>query len=463
MTDDIQIAYYGDDFTGSTDVMEALSLAGVSTVLFLERPAATDLEAFGDVDAVGIAGTSRDMTPAEMDEALPPAFGALAEFDPELVQYKVCSTFDSAPDIGSIGHAIDLAQARFESPFVPVVVAAPSLEPRGRYVVFGNLFATVDDETYRLDRHPTMADHPVTPMGEADLTRHLGEQTDRRIRNLDVRHAESGKTAVKETLTETINEDEIVVFDGLTHDHQRAVGGAIWESRPDDRPLFSASSSGLNYALTAHWRETGQIADVDPPEPLEPVERLVVVSGSASPVNDAQIEWAIENGFRGIRLDTAGLIDSETVAAARADAIETALEALDAGESVLLYTARGDDDSAIERTNDRAAELGIGDEEIGRRLGRQQGRILRELLDETELDRVCVAGGDTSGYVAPELDVYALEFASSVGAGSPLCRARSRTDRFDGLEIALKGGQVETSHDEPDYFGVVRSGGAVLQ
>ena len=30
------LAFYGDDFTGSTDVMEALTLGGVPTVLLLE-------------------------------------------------------------------------------------------------------------------------------------------------------------------------------------------------------------------------------------------------------------------------------------------------------------------------------------------------------------------------------------------------------------------------------------------
>ena len=32
------LSYYGDDLTGSTDVMEALSLGGVSTVLFMKQP-----------------------------------------------------------------------------------------------------------------------------------------------------------------------------------------------------------------------------------------------------------------------------------------------------------------------------------------------------------------------------------------------------------------------------------------
>jgi uncharacterized protein YgbK (DUF1537 family) len=34
------LAYYGDDFTGSTDAMEVLQWAGLRTVLFLEPPSA---------------------------------------------------------------------------------------------------------------------------------------------------------------------------------------------------------------------------------------------------------------------------------------------------------------------------------------------------------------------------------------------------------------------------------------
>ena len=32
------LAYYGDDFTGSTDAMEAMTAAGIPTILFLDSP-----------------------------------------------------------------------------------------------------------------------------------------------------------------------------------------------------------------------------------------------------------------------------------------------------------------------------------------------------------------------------------------------------------------------------------------
>ena len=47
--DGLLLSYYGDDFTGSTDVMEAFTAAGVPTVLFLRPPTPAWLKRFPDV------------------------------------------------------------------------------------------------------------------------------------------------------------------------------------------------------------------------------------------------------------------------------------------------------------------------------------------------------------------------------------------------------------------------------
>ena len=51
---------------------------------------------------------------------------------------------------------------------------------------FRNLFAAYQGQNYRIDRHPVMARYPVTPMTEADLCLHLGEQTDKAIGLVDI-------------------------------------------------------------------------------------------------------------------------------------------------------------------------------------------------------------------------------------------------------------------------------------
>ena len=46
LPDGLVLSYYGDDFTGSTDVMESLTFAGVKTVLFMAPPSAEQIVQF---------------------------------------------------------------------------------------------------------------------------------------------------------------------------------------------------------------------------------------------------------------------------------------------------------------------------------------------------------------------------------------------------------------------------------
>src|SRR5947209_2454379 len=179
---ELLLSYYGDDLTGSTDVMEALASRGVLTVLFTQQPTPAQRAKFPGVGAIGLAGSSRSETPAWMDEHLTPALAWLKTLGAAFCHYKVCSTFDSSPSIGSIGRAIDIGQRLFGQTNIPLVVGAPQLQ---RHTAFGNLFAAYQGQTYRIDRHPVMARHPVTPMTEADLRLHLGQQTNKSIGLVD--------------------------------------------------------------------------------------------------------------------------------------------------------------------------------------------------------------------------------------------------------------------------------------
>jgi 3-oxoisoapionate kinase len=132
------LSYYGDDFTGSTDVMEALASHSVSTVLFTRMPTVNEFAPFENCQAIGLAGTSRSETPDWMNAHLPKIFQWLKSLQTHLVHYKVCSTFDSAPHVGSIGRATDIGVEIFNQPMAPLLVGAPQLK---RYTFAGHLFA----------------------------------------------------------------------------------------------------------------------------------------------------------------------------------------------------------------------------------------------------------------------------------------------------------------------------------
>jgi uncharacterized protein YgbK (DUF1537 family) len=428
------LGFYGDDFTGSTDALEAMARSGVPSVLFLDPPTPQSLRGrHAGARAIGVAGVGRSLTPAGMDDALPPVFERLAALNPCVVHYKVCSTFDSSPEVGSIGRALDIGQRVFASRFVPLVVGAPIL---GRYCLFGNLFATVSETTHRLDRHPTMSRHPVTPMNEADLRVHLGRQTAKSIALMDL-FALSGPPDEVDRRFDALlaNGPEIVLFDILDESRMAEVGRLIW-TRRGDRPLFAVGSSGLGYALTAYWRAAGLLPA---PEPFRP---LVVISGSCSPMTREQIARALARGFAGVEIDPVRLIDPEGAAAERAAVVRRALEALGNAPGVVLSSAMGPDDPRIASTLRQGHERGQDPHATRQRLGEQLGAILRQLLEASKVRRVVVAGGDTSGQVIRHLGLEALEMVFPMSPGAPLCRASSPESALDGLEVVLKGGQV---------------------
>ncbi|NUQ28317.1 MAG: four-carbon acid sugar kinase family protein, partial [Acidobacteriaceae bacterium] len=181
--------YYGDDFTGSTDVLEQLARGGIPSALFLSPPTVEDLALVPGLRAYGIAGESRSQSPEWMKQNLPSVFRSLQAAGAPITHYKICSTFDSSPRMGSIGCAMEIGQEIFEGHTVPIVVGAPHLR---RYVWRGRLYAAgPDGRVLRIDRHP-MSRHPVTPMCEADLRRHLCAQTMLRIGYVDYRNIRRG-------------------------------------------------------------------------------------------------------------------------------------------------------------------------------------------------------------------------------------------------------------------------------
>ncbi|MBX2997661.1 MAG: four-carbon acid sugar kinase family protein [Caldilineaceae bacterium] len=450
------LTFYGDDFTGSTDAMEALTFGGVPAALFLTPPQPHHLQGrFPNLAALGIAGASRSMNPAQMERDLRPKFEGLKQLGAPLVHYKTCSTFDSSPEVGSIGLAADIGQSIFHSPFVPMVVGAPVLR---RYVAFANLYATVGDETFRLDRHPTMSRHPVTPMNESDLRLHLAKQTRRTVRSFDLLALAGNDEEIDARFRALLAErPDVVLFDTLNDEHLAQIGRLIWrkaQDRPGDRPLFTVGSSGTQYALIRHWQRTGQVsAPTSFPSP-GPVDQLIVISGSGSPVTAEQITWAAHNGFTTLRLDAPALLDPSTAEGERNRAVAAALEVLKMGQSVILFSTQGPDDAAIPAAKRRGAELGLEPATVGHRLAEGQGEILRTLLRETGMRRACIAGGDTCSHATPILGIYALEAICPIAPGGPLCRASSEQPHMDGLEISLKGGQV----GKADYFGRIREG-----
>lgn len=419
----ILLAYYGDDFTGSTDALECLCRAGASAVLFTEPPDAATLAKFPQLDAFGVSGNTRALRPDTMQQVLEPAFTKMKSTGARHVHYKTCSTFDSSPIIGSIGRAIDCGLAIFNNRYTPIVGGAPAL---GRYCAFGNLFARMGigstGAVYRLDRHPSMSQHPVTPAHESDLRLHLAEQTRERIGLIDL---VKQKQPVPQWLAGS--DERILLLDAMEETDLLRIGEWL-DALAGNDCQFSVGPSSIDMALGAYWNQQGKWKPRNEWPPVEEQGALLVVSGSCSPVTTGQIDTARAQGFSCIALDPAGLCNGTVDALPE---LPRLLQGLCAGEKLLVHTGQ------------RQATLLPSDQ-----LGEALGRLIKYCTVQTGLRKLVLSGGDTSSYAARAMGIDAVEMIAPLVIGAPWCRAHSGNPVINGMLVNFKGGQV----GGPDYF-----------
>lgn len=385
--------FYGDDFTGSVDALLQFRRAGLSGVLVTAPDLAAD---HVGTDVVGIAGTARSLPTEQMAAEIVPALRPLRELDARVVQYKVCSTADSAPHIGSIGRVLELAVDLFPGPPVPIVFAQPDA---GRYTFFSHHFARDDGTVFRLDRQPTMSAHPVTPVTESDLRLHLGAQTELELGAVHWPYGDLPGLLVDQAAAG-------VVCDAVSDEDLDRLATAILAGGQ----RFVIGSGGISGAL-------GRQASV--PRRLPPLTARIapaggptlVLNGSRSRLTRRQVDAAAAAGW--LVLD---LFATDT-----RDRVRTALAA---GTSVLVDSVIGG--RKVPSATIEGALTAIGDTSL-----RSDPRI-----------RLVLSGGDTSGNVLRRLGVEQLRIAARPWGNVALCHASGPALHVQQLEVVLKGGQM---------------------
>jgi 3-oxoisoapionate kinase len=430
-----RLGWYGDDFTGATDTLAVLAQAGLRAMLFMGVPDAMQQAAArkslgGELDAVGIAGISRSLAPQAMRAELEPVGRFFNALQCPVLHYKVCSTFDSAPEVGSIGAAVEVLRKHVPNALVPIVGGQPSL---GRYCAFSNLFAAagVGGAVDRIDRHPTMRCHPVTPMMEADLRRHLSLQGVAAVGMHYPVYAEAPATQTRILQAMLNAKPQAIVMDVAVPEHLSAVGRLIWELAAQS-PLLAVGASSVAQALVVHWGTIGELpttAGTAGHTPLRAARGPVFVfAGSLSPVTAQQVQAA--GSYEAFAVDADALLDSPHRTARAHDQVRMALAQ---GRHVLAHT---------DPTKGTAADTGRS-----AALAQATAQFVKNIVMECAkngqpLQSIGIAGGDTSSIAVKALGGWGLSYRGTLGAGVTVSNLHSSDPALDGLELMLKGGQM---------------------
>lgn len=395
----MHIGAVADDFTGATDLATTLQARGMRAAVVVEDLPVDATELDG-VDAVVVALKSRTAPVADAVADSVAALERLRGWGADRILVKYCSTFDST-DEGNIGPVLDAVREHLG---VDRTIVVPSFPANGR---------TVEDGLLRV--HGTLLEdspmrhHPLTPMTRSRVRDLLQPQTPTPVGEIGLAVVREGVEALRAAIDAA--EPGYLVVDAVTDDDVRTIAQASAHLR-----LLSGGA-----ALGAGIDATGGHGAT--PLPTFAGGRLVV-AGSASEATRGQVAAAAAAGhaMRRVGVDAA-LADAD----AEAERLAAWVRGLDADALPVVY-------SVGELADVRADASGASAAAVEHVLAGLVARLVRG----GDVDRVVVAGGETSGAVVQALEVGLLRIGPQLAPG--VCWSGVTTREGRDVAIVLKSG-----------------------
>ncbi len=402
----IVLGIIADDFTGATDVASMLVRAGMRTVQVIGVPQGPAPMA----DAIVVALKSRTTPAAAAVEESLAALRWLQSAGARQFYFKYCSTFDST-SVGNIGPVADALLDAIGSDFA---IACPAFPENGRTIFRGHLFV---GDTLLSDSG--MRNHPLTPMTDSNLIRVLQSQTASRVGLLRYDDIAQGVEPTRRRIA-ALRADgvRLAIADAIDNDDLRTLAQAC-----DDLPLITAGS-GVALGLPDVYARRGWLQLDAHAAALPAVGGFAaVISGSCSAATNAQVANWTESGRPALQIDAHQLADGKPVVE---QALAWARGHLPTGPVLLYATAPPQ--------QVQQAQAALGAARAGQLIEQGLARIAIGLID-AGVNRLVVAGGETSGAVVQALGISALRIGITIDPGVPWTQADGRP-----LLLALKSG-----------------------
>lgn len=400
-----------DDYTGASDLANTLTRCGLRTVQTIGIPA-DDLQ-LPDVDVVVVSLKSRSIAASKAVEKSRAAEKWMRSRGADHVLFKICSTFDST-DAGNIGPVMDAL--RLDSGD-NIVLVTPAFPETGRTVYQGNLFVG----SVPLNESP-LKDHPLNPMHDSNLVRVLARQSATNIGLVDLGVVACGADVVR-THLDGLSENGFgaAIIDAVFASDLETIGAVALGHRVS----VGASGMGLGLAraLVASGRVKANAATSIKDTP---------VGGAAACLAGSCSQATLQQIARAEQVMPVLHLDPEQVIAGGAEvqrALGWAKERLGKGPVLIASSSTPDQVTALQKRHGRDA--------AGHAI-EQAMADLAEGLVRAGVQRLVVAGGETSGAVVDRLAIPGFLVGAEIAAGVPVLRAVGAAERQ--MLLALKSG-----------------------
>lgn len=415
MSKNIFFGAIADDFTGASDLAALLARSGAPVSLRLGTKGMADPTPHSAFEIIALK--SRTIA---RDEAIGQSLGALQwlkSHGAERFFFKYCSTFDSTAEgnIGPVSEAIMAALGESQTLY------APSFPQNGRTVYQGTMFVN----GIRLDESP-MRNHPLTPMRDGNIARHLQAQSTGKTGIADWHTIQSGAAALTAQLQQLEAQDIAhVVMDALSDQDLQTIAEASQNKR------FITGGSAIAAPLPALYRDRGHVAFTPGKPPHQATEATpLVLSGSCSDMTRRQVK-AFSANHPHFHLNALELAKDDT----HLEAAKKWLSQQNPTQPKLIYASA---DPAIVAE----VQAALGTEQAGAIVEAAMA-ALAQYAAEIGIRRIVVAGGETSGAVVQALDIARLAIGAEIAPGVPWTFAMHNGA---SIALALKSGNFGGEH-----------------
>ncbi|MGG3468190.1 four-carbon acid sugar kinase family protein [Neobacillus pocheonensis] len=333
---------------------------------------------------------------------------------------KTCSVFR-----GNIGAEFDAMLDALGSEFAVVVLGFPKngrTTKHGKHYVHGKKLA---DSEFRHD--------PVHPMLQSDLIEILQAQTNRKVALVDHEIVEQGSDRLKEEINQKRSQCQYLIVDVKDQSSLQVIAEAIKEEQ------IICGASGIAEELAIVMKKgQNDTRSVSIP-PLD--KGVLCAAGSLMPQTFNQVEEMKRRGLPVFEMNSPFLFSLQREAHLE-DLISKLVSLLNAGKDALVHSSNTSD--VVKETKELGASLGFSNTEVSKIVSQSLAFVVDETLKRTTVNRLLLAGGETSASVCSRLGIEGLTVWKEIEPGLPSCISLNDPTRM----LVLKSG----SFGSTDFF-----------
>jgi uncharacterized protein YgbK (DUF1537 family) len=412
------IGVVADDTTGANDigVMFSKSQSTVKVVTFEEN-----LKLEKDANVI-IVDTDSRLDSLELSyQKVYHAAKMLEQLGCTMYINKTCSVFR-----GNIGSEFDAMLDALNEEFAVIILAFPKNGRKtinGIHTVHGNL---LEDSEF--------ANDPVHPLKQSNLVSILQEQTKRKVTNIDLSIVRQGTELLRKKIVEVRKIFNYCIIDSETQEDLKIVANACRDIK------ILAGSSAIAEELPKYIK----LVPTDNPKNklnISDSNGVLVVSGSLTPQTKRQTEYLINSGIATIIVDSRTVFCKAEKEKEVVRAYREAITYLENGKDVLVMA--NNDKEIVRETKEIGSKNLLDELTISKSVSAALAEITEKIVSDTGLQRLVIAGGDTSGTVTRQLGITGNYVLEEIETGVPSGLAIGRN-----LLIVLKSG----SFGSPEFL-----------